>query len=112
MTLYAIQKLVVDVTEQDLVRDIDWIILPIANPDGYEFSHTNVSKSINILINFIKYKNLLYILYIYLYLFKIYFNITSSATYKHAIWTSSYYYGLNTISNLVLYYSNRLLQDY
>ncbi|CAH0718911.1 unnamed protein product, partial [Brenthis ino] len=41
ITLYAIQKLVVDVSEQDLVRDIDWIILPIANPDGYEFSHTN-----------------------------------------------------------------------
>ncbi|GBP04988.1 Carboxypeptidase O [Eumeta japonica] len=40
-TLYAIEKLVIDVTERDLVRDIDWIVLPIANPDGYE--HTHVS---------------------------------------------------------------------
>nr|CAF25190.1 carboxypeptidase [Helicoverpa armigera] len=38
-TLYAIHKLVIDVTEQDLVRDIDWIILPIANPDGYVHTH-------------------------------------------------------------------------
>ncbi|CAG5016928.1 unnamed protein product [Parnassius apollo] len=40
-TLYAIEKLVVDITDRDLVDQIDWIILPIANPDGYEFSHTN-----------------------------------------------------------------------
>ncbi|XP_047998451.1 carboxypeptidase B-like [Leguminivora glycinivorella] len=40
-TLYAIQKLVIDVTEQDLLQDIDWIILPIANPDGFEFTHTD-----------------------------------------------------------------------
>ncbi|XP_028026318.1 zinc carboxypeptidase-like [Bombyx mandarina] len=39
-TLYAIEKLVIDVTESDLLQDIDWIILPIANPDGYEISHT------------------------------------------------------------------------
>ncbi|KAJ0172520.1 hypothetical protein K1T71_011659 [Dendrolimus kikuchii] len=38
-TLYAIHKLVIDVTEQDLIRDIDWIILPIANPDGYVHTH-------------------------------------------------------------------------
>nr|XP_049697474.1 carboxypeptidase B-like [Helicoverpa armigera] len=34
-TLYAIQKLVIDVTESDLINNIDWIILPVANPDGY-----------------------------------------------------------------------------
>ncbi|XP_049878430.1 carboxypeptidase B-like [Pectinophora gossypiella] len=39
VTLYAIEKLVIDVQEQDLVQDIDWIILPIANPDGYVFTH-------------------------------------------------------------------------
>ncbi|XP_068623085.1 carboxypeptidase B-like [Battus philenor] len=38
--LYAIRKLVVDITDRDLVDNIDWIILPIANPDGYEFSQT------------------------------------------------------------------------
>lgn len=42
-TLYAIEKLVIDVQEQDLLQTIDWIILPIANPDGYVFSHTSVS---------------------------------------------------------------------
>ncbi|KAL0830103.1 hypothetical protein ABMA28_003560 [Loxostege sticticalis] len=40
-TLYAIEKLVIDVTERDLVNDIDWIILPVANPDGYEVTHTS-----------------------------------------------------------------------
>lgn len=40
--LYAIEKLVVDISDRDLVDKIDWIIIPIANPDGYEFSHTNV----------------------------------------------------------------------
>ncbi|XP_053616168.1 carboxypeptidase B-like [Plodia interpunctella] len=38
-TLYAIEKLVIDVTEQDLIGDIDWIINPIANPDGYVHTH-------------------------------------------------------------------------
>nr|XP_026496110.1 carboxypeptidase B-like [Vanessa tameamea] len=38
-TLYAIEKLVVNVTDQDLIDDFDWIIMPVANPDGYEFSH-------------------------------------------------------------------------
>ncbi|XP_035443467.2 carboxypeptidase B-like [Spodoptera frugiperda] len=40
-TLYAIRKLVVDVTESDLVQNIDWIILPVANPDGYVFTLTD-----------------------------------------------------------------------
>ncbi|XP_047998309.1 carboxypeptidase B-like [Leguminivora glycinivorella] len=38
---HAIEKLVIDVQEQDLLHNIDWIILPIANPDGYEFTHTS-----------------------------------------------------------------------
>ncbi|XP_039747907.1 carboxypeptidase B-like [Pararge aegeria] len=40
VALWAIQELVINNTDPDLIRDIDWIILPIANPDGYEFSHT------------------------------------------------------------------------
>ncbi|XP_032522950.2 carboxypeptidase B-like [Danaus plexippus] len=38
-TLWAIEKLVVNVTESDLIDTIDWIILPVANPDGYELTH-------------------------------------------------------------------------
>ncbi|CAF4763686.1 unnamed protein product [Pieris macdunnoughi] len=38
-SLYAIQKLVTDITDADLVNQIDWIILPVANPDGYVASH-------------------------------------------------------------------------
>ncbi|CAH2088364.1 unnamed protein product [Euphydryas editha] len=38
-TLLAIDKLVVNVTEQDLIDNYDWIIMPVANPDGYEFTH-------------------------------------------------------------------------
>ncbi|XP_023952287.2 carboxypeptidase B-like [Bicyclus anynana] len=41
VALWAIQELVINSnSNQDLIRDIDWIVLPIANPDGYEFSHT------------------------------------------------------------------------
>ncbi|CAB3221817.1 unnamed protein product [Arctia plantaginis] len=40
-SLYAIHKLVVDVTESDVLNNIDWIIMPVANPDGYEWSRTN-----------------------------------------------------------------------
>ncbi|XP_013171378.1 PREDICTED: carboxypeptidase B-like [Papilio xuthus] len=42
VTLYAIEKLVIDITDKNLVDNIDWIILPIANPDGYEFSHEHL----------------------------------------------------------------------
>ncbi|CAK1550462.1 unnamed protein product [Leptosia nina] len=38
VALYLIHKLVVDVTDKDLVENIDWIILPMANPDGYDYS--------------------------------------------------------------------------
>lgn len=27
----------------DVVDNVDWIIIPVANPDGYAFSHTDVS---------------------------------------------------------------------
>ncbi|CAH0397634.1 unnamed protein product [Chilo suppressalis] len=39
--LYAIEKLVIDVKDPYLVNNIDWIIMPVANPDGYEFTHTD-----------------------------------------------------------------------
>lgn len=38
--LYAIDQLVEHANEnQDVLSNLTWIILPVANPDGYEFSH-------------------------------------------------------------------------
>lgn len=39
---WAIHKLVEDVTEPDLLNNFDWIIFPVANPDGYTFSLNTV----------------------------------------------------------------------
>ncbi|CAK1541425.1 unnamed protein product [Leptosia nina] len=43
VALYAVHKLVENLEEadRDLLENIDWIILPVLNPDGYEFSHTD-----------------------------------------------------------------------
>lgn len=32
--------------EQRLLDDYEWIVIPVANPDGYEYTHTNVSMSL------------------------------------------------------------------
>ncbi|KAL4703324.1 hypothetical protein ACJJTC_013090 [Scirpophaga incertulas] len=39
VTLYAINSLVTDVSVQEELQDIDWIIMPVANPDGYVHTH-------------------------------------------------------------------------
>ncbi|XP_052739115.1 carboxypeptidase B-like [Bicyclus anynana] len=43
VTLYSIHRLVEDLREEDryLLENVDWIIMPVVNPDGYEFSHTD-----------------------------------------------------------------------
>ncbi|XP_059053390.1 uncharacterized protein LOC131847760 [Achroia grisella] len=38
VALYIINQLVVDIVDRQLTNEIDWIIIPLANPDGYEFS--------------------------------------------------------------------------
>ncbi|KAF9410652.1 hypothetical protein HW555_010312, partial [Spodoptera exigua] len=42
VALYSVYRLVENLRPQDrdLLHDIDWIILPVVNPDGYEYSHT------------------------------------------------------------------------
>ncbi|KAJ8721063.1 hypothetical protein PYW08_006528 [Mythimna loreyi] len=39
--IWAIRKLTEDVTEPDLLNNYDWILFPVVNPDGYEFTFTN-----------------------------------------------------------------------
>lgn len=34
-----------DSTSKNLLDSIDWYILPVMNPDGYEHSHTKVSST-------------------------------------------------------------------
>lgn len=41
--LYILQQLVEDPENRYLIEEVDWYILPVLNPDGYEFSHTTVS---------------------------------------------------------------------
>ena len=45
MTLYIINQLVENSTANSALTDaVDWYILPVLNPEGYEYSHTNVSE--------------------------------------------------------------------
>ncbi|KAJ0172860.1 hypothetical protein K1T71_011036 [Dendrolimus kikuchii] len=43
VTIYSVFRLVENLRseDRDLLQDVDWIILPIVNPDGYEYSHTD-----------------------------------------------------------------------
>ncbi|XP_077290254.1 carboxypeptidase B-like [Arctopsyche grandis] len=38
--MYMITKLVEDITERDVADNVDWFIIPLTNPDGYEYTHT------------------------------------------------------------------------
>lgn len=43
--LYVIHELVENyANNKDVLRNLEWIILPVANPDGYEYSHTTVCE--------------------------------------------------------------------
>ena len=45
MALYIINQLVENNAENsNLTTGLDWYILPVLNPDGYEYSHTTVNK--------------------------------------------------------------------
>ncbi|KAJ8932662.1 hypothetical protein NQ314_014539 [Rhamnusium bicolor] len=41
VALYTINQLVENEANRYLIEDVDWIILPVVNPDGYEYSHVN-----------------------------------------------------------------------
>lgn len=42
--LYILQELVENEANRDLLASIDWYLLPVLNPDGYDFSHTTVNN--------------------------------------------------------------------
>lgn len=43
LALYIINQLVENYSDNsDLVDSLDWFIVPVANPDGYEYTHTSV----------------------------------------------------------------------
>ncbi|GLG98649.1 Zinc carboxypeptidase A 1, partial [Gryllus bimaculatus] len=41
MALYIIQQLVENPSNADLIANVDWHIVPLLNPDGYEYSQTS-----------------------------------------------------------------------
>lgn len=49
VALYIINQLVADIEDNYLTTDIDWVIIPVANPDGYEYSFDEV-KAIGTLL--------------------------------------------------------------
>lgn len=42
LALYIINQLVENESNRALLADLDWIILPSMNPDGYEYTWTTV----------------------------------------------------------------------
>lgn len=44
--LYILQQLVESEANKDLLDGIDWYLLPVLNPDGYAFSHSDVRNSL------------------------------------------------------------------
>lgn len=42
VALYIINQLVVDIADSALTENLDWVIIPLANPDGYEYSFDEV----------------------------------------------------------------------
>lgn len=54
--LYIIQQLVENPENRDLIQNLDWYLLPVLNPDGYEFTFTTVS--IEVLVDMFGYLGL------------------------------------------------------
>ncbi|KAF2904074.1 hypothetical protein ILUMI_02091 [Ignelater luminosus] len=40
LALYIIQQLVENSNNAKLIKNVDWIVIPLLNPDGYEYTHT------------------------------------------------------------------------
>lgn len=46
VALYIINQLVENPDYAYLYENIDWAIIPVVNPDGYEYTHVDVSKPV------------------------------------------------------------------
>lgn len=44
VALYIIHQLVENSSYANLYEDVEWVIFPVVNPDGYEYTHTDVSS--------------------------------------------------------------------
>jgi len=44
MALFIINQLVEDIKESDVSANIDWVIVPLINPDGYEYSQSSTAN--------------------------------------------------------------------
>lgn len=55
VVLYTLQQLVENEANSGLLEGIDWYLLPVLNPDGYEFTHTTVSTRALYFTNFLKF---------------------------------------------------------
>lgn len=40
---YIIQELVENENNRYMIENVDWVFIPVVNPDGYEYTHTDVS---------------------------------------------------------------------
>lgn len=46
VVLYLIQELVEKSENRYMIEEVDWYIIPLLNPDGYEYSHEHVRTNI------------------------------------------------------------------
>lgn len=44
MAVYMIHELVENTANRHLLNSVDWHVIPVVNPDGYEYTHTTVSE--------------------------------------------------------------------
>lgn len=54
VAIYIIEQLVKEAKNSALADGIDWIIIPLANPDGYEYSINEVSTVVTFYYKYLR----------------------------------------------------------